>query len=215
MGTAHSSMAASSSSGLAQCSSDHHTLRPSSIVLPPLFSTILDQCVCLSGVLFGTYTSTLSVVGPIIQAFAIDIGLQTSQIADRTAVYALELKARNRLNTVYMVFVFSGQLTGTAVGNRLYAQGGWITSGSAGVAFIGAGLIICFVRGPWHQGWTGWNGGWNCRRRDLEPVPRVGADVERGLNEVNHERRQDQTDVGDGSQKEQSSSSMQKEESKD
>ena len=122
----------------------------------PLFSTILGECMCLVGVIIGTYTGTFTVAGPIIQAFAIDIGLQTSQIANRAAIYTLEPKARNRLNTVYMVFVFSGQLTGTAVGNKLYAQGGWITSGSASVAFIGAALVVCFANGPWNKGWIGW-----------------------------------------------------------
>ena len=74
----------------------------------PLFSTILGECMCLVGVIVGTYTGTFTVASPIIQAFAIDIGLQTSQIANRAAIYTLEPKARNRLNTVYMVFVFSG-----------------------------------------------------------------------------------------------------------
>lgn len=175
----------------------------------PLFSTILGQCMCLLGVTIGTYTGTFTVAGPIIQAFAIDIGLQTSQIANRTAIYALEPKGRNRINTVYMVFVFSGQLMGTAVGNRLYAQGGWITSGSASVGLIGAGLIVCFARGPRHQGWIGWKGGWNCRRRDLLPVGNVGSDVGQVLEEVDDERRHDEKAVEDVGQKEQSATEMQ------
>ena len=81
-----------------------------------------------------------------------DIGLQTSQIANCTAIDALAPTARNRLNTVYMVFVFTRQLTGTAVGNKLYGQGGWVTSGGANVAFIGASLIACFVNGLWNSG---------------------------------------------------------------
>lgn len=62
------------------------------------------------------------------------IGLQTSQMANRTAIYALEPKARNRLNTLNMVFVFTDQLIGIAVSNKLYTQGDWVTSGSASVA---------------------------------------------------------------------------------
>ena len=42
------------------------------------------------------------------------------------------------------------------MGNKLYAQGGWITSGSASVAFIGAALVMCFANGPWNKGWIGW-----------------------------------------------------------
>ena len=176
----------------------------------PLFSTILGQCICLVGVAIGTYTGTLTVAGPIIQAFAIDIGLQTSQIANRTAIYGLEPKGRNRINTVYMVFVFSGQLMGTAVGNRLYAQHGWIGSGSASVGFIGAGLTVCFARGPWHQGWIGWNGGWNCRRKEFQHVRNRGADVEQVSNKAREDRRETEKDPDDMGQEEQSSTHTQK-----
>jgi predicted MFS family arabinose efflux permease len=135
----------------------------------PLFSVILGICYTLSGVIIGTYTGTFTIAGPIIQAFAIDLGIQTSQIANRSAIYAIEPKARNRVNTAYMVSVFCGQLAGTAVGNNLYARGGWVSSGSASVGFAAGALCICFLRGPWEPGWVGWHGGWGVRRRDLGP----------------------------------------------
>ena len=65
---------------------------------------------CLAGVIIGTYTGTFTIAGPVIQAFAIDIGLQTSQIANRSAIYGILPTARNRVNTAYMVSVFCGQL---------------------------------------------------------------------------------------------------------
>jgi hypothetical protein len=120
------------------------------------------------GTIIGTYTGTFTIAGPIINAFLIDIGIQTSQIANRTAIFGIEPKARNRVNTAYMLCVFSGQLVGTAVGNRLFAEGGWVASGSASVGFIGLALAMCFVRGPYEKGWVGWGGGWSVRRRDLD-----------------------------------------------
>ena len=66
-----------------------------------------------------------------------------------------------------MLSVFCGQLTGTAVGNHVYAQGGWIKSGSTSIGFIGAALVVCFARAPWEKGWVGWSRGWGIRRRDL------------------------------------------------
>lgn len=135
----------------------------------PLFSVIIGELICLVGVTIGTFTGTFTVAGPIIEAFAIDMGLQTSQIANRSAIYSIAPKARNRVNTAYMTCVFCGQITGTAVGNALYARGGWIRSGSASVAFVCAALVICIARGPWEKGWVGWDGGWSIRRRDLEP----------------------------------------------
>lgn len=56
------------------------------------------------------------------------------------------------------------------MGNRLYAVGGWVLSGSASVGFIGGALLMCFLRGPWEKGWIGWGGGYSMRRRDLKGV---------------------------------------------
>ncbi|KAK3177529.1 hypothetical protein Dsin_032639 [Dipteronia sinensis] len=131
----------------------------------PLFSVIIGEIVCLVGVVVGTFTGRFTVAGPIIQAACIDIGLQTSQIANRTAIYGVAPKARNRVNTAYMVSVFCGQLMGTAVGNALYARGGWVSSGGASIGFIGAAVIVCFLRGPHEKEstWFGWRGGFNMK----------------------------------------------------
>ena len=147
----------------------------------PLFSTIVGLLICIAGISIGTYTGTFTIAGPIIQAFMLDIGMQTSQIANRSAIYAIEPKARNRVNTAFMVSTFIGQLVGTSVGNTLYAQGGWHRSGSASMGFIGAGLCFCFARGPWEKGWIGWRGGWGIARRDLGPSGKErqpGSDAE-------------------------------------
>jgi predicted MFS family arabinose efflux permease len=98
----------------------------------PWFSSLLGQLVTLVGVVVGTATGTFTVAGPVIQAIAIDIGLQTAMTANRAAIYRIDERARNRVNTAYMVSAFVGQLTGTAVGNRLFAEGGWTYSGGAG-----------------------------------------------------------------------------------
>jgi predicted MFS family arabinose efflux permease len=96
----------------------------------PLFSAVLGLIFELAGVAVGTFVGPFSVAGPVVQAIAIDVGGQCAQIANRAAIYGIQPRARNRVNTAYMVASFLGQLTGTAVGNRLYAEGGWVYSGS-------------------------------------------------------------------------------------
>lgn len=165
----------------------------------PIFSVVLGLSYCLIGTIIGTYIGKFTVAGPIIQAFAIDLGLQTSQIANRSAIYAIEPKARNRVNTAYMVSVFCGQLTGTAAGNRLYAQGGWALSGSASVGFAGGALLLCFVRSPWNPGWIGWKGGWSIRRRDLGPNEKKEEPaVEQVLEELSAEEPRAMVEVEKG-----------------
>ncbi|KAG9912423.1 MFS general substrate transporter, partial [Aureobasidium melanogenum] len=134
----------------------------------PLFSVILGECWCMLGICIGTYTGRITIAGPVIQAFFNDFGLQTAQIANRSAIYSIAPKARNRVNTAFMVATFCGQLVGTAAGNHLYARGGWVVSGSYSVASIGAALICCFARGPWAKGWFGWGGGWSIYKKSAQ-----------------------------------------------
>ncbi|KAK4213082.1 major facilitator superfamily domain-containing protein [Rhypophila decipiens] len=140
----------------------------------PLFSALIGLIFELAGVIVGTFIGSFHLAGPIVQAICIDVGSQFAQIANRANIYGIQPLARNRVNTAYMIVAFSGQLTGTAVGNRLYAAGGWVYSGSCSIAFIGAAIILCVVRGPRETGWVGWSGGWAIRRDDL---PRKNQDT--------------------------------------
>lgn len=98
--------------------------------IQPLYSCLLGISVEIIGVAVGTFIGTFTVAGPVIEAVMIDLGNQACNIANRTAINDINPKARNRVNTCYMITAFTGQLTGTAVGNRLYALGGWRASGS-------------------------------------------------------------------------------------
>ncbi|KAK6227525.1 major facilitator superfamily transporter [Colletotrichum tabaci] len=137
----------------------------------PFLSSVLGQMAIFVGCVVGAFTGEFTVAGPVIQAICIDMGIQTAQTANRTSIYTINAKARNRVNTAYMVCVFCGQLTGTAVGNRLYAQGGWKYSGGASVGFIGLSIIITMLKGPRETRWIGWSGGHKLRRDDVAKKP--------------------------------------------
>ncbi|KAI0536454.1 major facilitator superfamily domain-containing protein [Xylaria digitata] len=139
-----------------------------------LFSSLLGLSFELVGIIIGTFIGNFIVAGPVIQAIFMDTGSNFAHTANRSNIYCLDPKARNRVNTFYMVFCFAGQLTGTAAGNRLYAQGGWIWSGSMNIGFISAAILIGLARGPRESQWLGWKGGWNIRRDEniVEKVER-------------------------------------------
>ncbi|KAK2053964.1 major facilitator superfamily transporter [Colletotrichum caudatum] len=154
----------------------------------PFLSSVVGQVVILAGCIVGAFTGELTVAGPVIQAICIDIGIQTAQTANRTSIYTINAKARNRVNTAYMVCVFCGQLTGTAVGNRLYAQGGWKYSGGASIGFIGLSLILTMCKGPREKRWIGWSGGFKLRRDEV-PKKAEPASPEGGEEASNSEQK--------------------------
>jgi hypothetical protein len=154
----------------------------------PLLSVVVGDLFCLVGIVISTYTGTFTVAGPVIQALFNDFGMQTAQIANRTAIYAIEPKARNRVNVSFMLSTFIGQLIGTAAGNHIYAQGGWIRSGSASVGFIGASLLFCLSRGPYETGWVGWRGGYSLIKKDKRSAD--GRTAETTFYEIKKDRTQ-------------------------
>ncbi|KAF2223805.1 membrane protein [Elsinoe ampelina] len=120
----------------------------------PMFSALVGQFIALAGVLVGTLTGTTTVAGPI------------TQIANRSAIYSCDPKARNRVNTTFMVVSFLGQVTGTAAGNRLYAARGWRASGGLSIGLIGFSILLLVVRGPYEERWVGWRGGASMRKKN-------------------------------------------------
>jgi predicted MFS family arabinose efflux permease len=134
-------------------------------------SVTISLAITIAGISIGTYTGTFTVAGPILQACLLDFGLQATIIANRVSIFTIDAKARNRINTGYMVGSFCGQLMGTSVGNTLYARAGWVGSGSASLGFVALALMVCLSRGPKEDGWVGWTGGNQFRRVHAEEDP--------------------------------------------
>ncbi|CAK7218469.1 hypothetical protein SEUCBS140593_003554 [Sporothrix eucalyptigena] len=129
-------------------------------VVAVLFGTIIE----LIGVCIGVGIGTFCIAGPVLQAILIDFGNQASNIALRASIYGLAPKSQNRVNAAYMIASFTGQLTGTSAGNRLYAMGGWRYSGGLSIGLLCFAILVCLARGPRETGWVGWHGGWSIRK---------------------------------------------------
>ncbi len=73
----------------------------------------------------------------------LDFGLQSGQIANQTRIFTLGDTIRARLNTVYMVGVFSGGAFGSLAGSIAWDMAGWSGVCALAAALIGiAGLIL-------------------------------------------------------------------------
>lgn len=134
--------------------------------ITPWTAVVIGACINLTGIVIGTYTGPFTLAGPILQAFGLDAGMQFTQIANRTAIYAVEPTGRNRVNTAFMLMTFLGQLTGTSAGNKIYEMGGWRASGSFSVGLMGLIFVLSAMRGPWEPGWIGWRGGFSVKKRE-------------------------------------------------
>lgn len=143
----------------------------------PHLSVLVGLSCCLTGICLGTYIGAFNVAGPVMQALLVDFGMQTAQIANRSAIYAVEPKRRNGVNTAFMVATFCGQIIGTTGGSHMYERKGWIGSGSLSVGFVVCAMWIMVVRGPWEKGWVGWKGGWSMKKKDKNSADGRTAEV--------------------------------------
>ncbi|KAI1387553.1 MFS general substrate transporter [Hypoxylon trugodes] len=147
----------------------------------PHATLIIAHLATIAAICIGTWVGTFSLAGPVIWAFLGDLGMNTIVVGNRVAIAHVDPKSQNAVNSVYMVHTFCGQLFGTAVGNALYAKGGWTWSGAFNLAQMIAGLLLLFVRGPHEKGWVGWRGGWDLRKpraAESAPAARAPEDVE-------------------------------------
>ncbi|KAB5549547.1 major facilitator superfamily domain-containing protein [Coniochaeta sp. 2T2.1] len=145
--------------------------------LHPTGTLLVAHAISLVGVCIGTFVGDFSVGGLVVRAFLGDLGMNTAVVANRMAIAHVHPEAQNAVNSVYMVFTFCGQMSGTAAGNKLYAEGGWVPTGVLTIAFVAAGLFLVVVRGPHETGWVGWRGGWDLRVQ--KKVEKKGFDAER------------------------------------
>ncbi len=86
--------------------------------------------------------STANIIGLVIAAFFLDLGIQSVHITNQTIIFEGNPLARNRINTVYMVMYFTGGALGTFVGSYIWHYFAW-----HGVAIAGflLGLLTFIV----------------------------------------------------------------------
>jgi hypothetical protein len=105
------------------------------------------------------------------------------QVSNGTRIYALDANARARLNSIFIISLFLGQMTGSSAGSSLYDHHGWTASSSLSVGFLALALVILFSRGPHAQKWLGWDGGARLTKVKVESEQRDTttemADVEK------------------------------------
>ncbi|KAK5993558.1 putative transporter YgaY-like protein [Cladobotryum mycophilum] len=134
----------------------------------PSGTLILGHVLLIGVICIGTFVGNFSIAGTVIWACLGDLGMNIVVVSNRMSFAHVEPTAQNAVNSVYMVFSFCGQLFGTALGNSLYADGGWIRAGVFSIGIVGGSLLLVLLRGPHEKGWIGWRGGWELRTGKLK-----------------------------------------------
>ena len=97
-------------------------------------AVLVGSYLLLWGVVLMHASVWLHLVGLVVGVVALDIGAQTTQVANQTRIFGLVEGARSRLNTVYMVLYFMGGAFGSWLSSFAWARWGW--NGVSGLALI-------------------------------------------------------------------------------
>jgi predicted MFS family arabinose efflux permease len=101
-------------------------------------------CLGLALAMFATLGTT-SLVALVLGTNLLVYGTSCAQIANQARIFRLDETVRARLNTLYMLFAFSGGAAGSLAGVRLYNAGGWtwtVLGCAAFLAVAGARLAV-------------------------------------------------------------------------
>lgn len=95
-------------------------------------------CSLIFAAWLSLYWGQNSYAGIIAGILIIDIGMQCIQLSNQTTIFALNPKAANRINTIFMTTYFVGGSVGTLLAGTFWQWFGW-----AGVAGTGITLTAC------------------------------------------------------------------------
>jgi len=96
-----------------------------------------------AGIVVAALLGGASLLALVVTVNLLDFGWQSGQVANQTRIFALGSFMRGRLNTVYMVAVFSGGALGSAAATAAWSEAGW--SGVCtvcGTFVVLAGLLL-------------------------------------------------------------------------
>ncbi|KAG8714920.1 hypothetical protein FRC08_011243 [Ceratobasidium sp. 394] len=115
----------------------------------------------LIGIIFqSVYTGAagLHIAPVVLVCFGLDVSAQMNQVSLSSRIYAIEPLARARMNAVFLLSIFLGQVMGTSVGTQVYLKYGWRASGALALGFHGLQIILLVLRGPNvpRKRWIGW-----------------------------------------------------------
>ncbi|KAJ7143678.1 MFS DHA1 protein [Mycena epipterygia] len=136
--------------------------------LVPWMATFVGLFLVLISQIIQTFAGELSVAAVVIATIILDIGAQATQVSVVARIFSIAPEARSRMNALLVLSIFLGQVMGTAVGTRLFVEGGYKLSSGVRAAFGGLALLLLVTRGPHvaRKTWIGWDGGMDFRKRE-------------------------------------------------
>lgn len=122
----------------------------------------------------------LHISAVILACLGLDVFRQMQQVSLSTSVFSISMEAGSRLNAIFIISLYAGQVLGTSAGTAVFADHGWRAAGALAMGWYGLALVLLFLRGPHVKGkvWFGYSGGWSLRKENNKHIKPTDADAE-------------------------------------
>ncbi|KIK61677.1 hypothetical protein GYMLUDRAFT_166006 [Collybiopsis luxurians FD-317 M1] len=144
--------------------------------LPAYYASLVG---CIALIVFQVVQvigNGISIAAVIIAVLGLDIFRQMLQTSLASNIFSIAPEARARLNAVYILSLFIGQVMGTSAGTYVFIHYGWRACAIMTLGFAIWQIVILLMRGPGldppgtparRKRWIGWDGlRWEVKRRE-------------------------------------------------
>ncbi|KAL0960517.1 hypothetical protein HGRIS_005556 [Hohenbuehelia grisea] len=154
--------------------------------LVPWYATLISMLalMCFQTVLIGA--AGINIAAVIIACLGLDLFRQSQQVSLSTAIFSISAAARARINAVFILSLFIGQVMGTSVGTKVFIQHGWRANAGLAMAWYAYQFVVLLVRGPHvrQYTWFGYEGGLEARKSVVEARKREEAERQQAQDAV-------------------------------
>jgi predicted MFS family arabinose efflux permease len=135
--------------------------------LPPYYASLVGCIMLIVFQVVQVVGNGISIVAVIIAVLGLDIFRQMLQTSLASNIFSIAPEARARLNAVYILSLFLGQVMGTSAGTRVFNRFGWRASALMTLGFSIWQIVLLLLRGPGldppgtpalKKRWVGWDG---------------------------------------------------------
>lgn len=134
---------------------------------------LIGLAIVLCGLAIYTAAAGRNLVALIFASILFDMGQPMQQISNASRIAGIEPIARGRLNSVFVICIFIGQLWGTRASTSIFLGQGYSVTGAFWMACVCLGISVLFLRGPNEErkAIMGWKCGANLRKnKTAEPL---------------------------------------------
>ncbi|KAK0452031.1 MFS superfamily [Desarmillaria tabescens] len=144
----------------------------------PWYSSVLGSVLyaCFQALLVGA--AGIHIAPVILATVGIDVFCRILQVSLQMLIFTISADASTRLNALFLISLFFGQVMGTDVGSRVFLTAGWRAGAGLSLGWTGVCLLLLLVRGPHceRSTWLGYEGGFGMGKT----VEQIREDSETG-----------------------------------